>query len=539
MEKLLSKTHFHIDKLTGLVVDLSQIRKFTKQYSQLFSLMGVRNVKAKALTRGAGILLPISSLPSAYGIGTFGDAAFKFVDLLADLKQKYWQVLPMGPVTVGDSPFLSISLFAGNPYYIDLDDLVAAGLLGAEEIKAYRWGDSEGFVDYTVLYQNRYTVLQLAFGRFDCRDAQYIAFCDKQKTWLEDYSLYMSLKYYLNDKAWYEWEDALRNREEAALEQYREKLAKQISFWKFCQYEFYKQWDALKRYANRKGIQVIGDIPFYVAYDSVDVWTYRKLFCLDVEGKMLRIAACPPDEFSEEGQIWGNPVYDWKAMEADGYSWWKARIRQQAALFDIVKLDHFLGIVKYFSIEAGKNDVREGRWSKGPGRKLAELIDAATGDTKIIAENMGTVLPGVNKLIQKMGWPDMKILLFAFDGKADNEYLPHNYTDSNTVLYAGTHDNDTIVGYYRNHTDYELAYMYSYLNIENKEQISDALIRAAYASIADVVILQMQDILQLGSEARMNQPSTIGANWKWRFSDELLPEERRNWIRTQMALYRR
>lgn len=501
--------------------------------------MGVRSVKAKALTRGAGILLPISSLPSAYGIGTFGDAAFKFVDLLADLKQKYWQILPMGPVTVGDSPFLSISLFAGNPYYIDLDGLVEVGLLSREEIKAYRWGDSEDIVDYSVLYQNRYTVLQLAFERFDCRNVQYITFCEKNKAWLEDYSLYMALKYYLNDKAWYEWEDALRNRNEETLAQYRERLSVQISFWNFCQYEFYRQWDALKRYANRKGIQVIGDIPFYVAYDSVDVWAYRNLFCLDAMGNMLRVAACPPDEFSKMGQIWGNPVYDWNAMEKDGYSWWRARIRQQASLFDVIKLDHFLGIVKYFSIENGKDDVKEGRWSKGPGKKLADVIDEAAGDTKIIAENMGTVLPGVNKLIQKMGWPDMKILLFAFDGKADNEYLPHNYTDNNTVLYAGTHDNDTIVGYYRNHTDYELAYMYSYLNIESREQIPDALIRAAYASVADVVILQMQDILQLGNEARMNRPSTIGVNWKWRFSDELLPEERRDWIRTQTALYRR
>ncbi|MDE7259276.1 MAG: 4-alpha-glucanotransferase, partial [Lachnospiraceae bacterium] len=286
-------------------------------------------------------------------------------------------------------------------------------------------------------------------------------------------------------------------------------------------------------------IQMIGDVPFYVAYDSVDVWTHRELFDLDSNGGLVRVAACPPDDFAKEGQIWGNPVYDWDAMEADGFCWWGDRIRQQAALFDVLKIDHFLGIVKYFSIAAGETDIREGRWSKGPGKKLADVVEEAVGDKKIIAENMGTVLPGVNKLIHKMGWPDIKVLLFAFNGKADNEYLPHNYTDSNTVLYVGTHDNDTLVGYYRNHTDYELAYMYSYLNIENKEQISDALIRTAYASVADVVILQMQDILQLGNEARMNQPSTIGTNWKWRFTDELLPEERRSWIRTQTALYRR
>ena len=496
-------------------------------------------MKAKVLTRGAGILLPISSLPSAYGIGTFGDAAFKFVDLLGDLKQKYWQVLPMGPLTVGDSPFQAISLFAGNPYYIDLDDLVEEGLLRREEIGAYRWGDSDDTIDYSVLYENRYMVLRAAFERFDRTDARYIAFCDKNKAWLEDYALYMALKYEMGGRAWYEWEDAVKDREEGALAHYRDKLSEPISFWKFCQYEFYRQWDILKEYANRKGIQVIGDIPFYVAYDSVDVWTHRNLFCLDENGNMLRMAACPPDEFSGEGQIWGNPVYDWDAMEAEGYSWWKARIRQQAALFDVIKIAHFLAAVKYFSLAAGETDISEGRWYKGPGKKLADVIEKAAGGRKVIAENMGTVLPGVNKLIQRMGWADIKILLFAFDGKPDNEYLPHNYTDTNTVLYAGTHDNDTIVGYYRNHNEYELAYMYSYLNIENKEQISDALIRTAYASIADVVILQMQDVLQLGSEARMNRPSTVGINWRWRFSSELLPEERRGWIRTQTALYRR
>lgn len=496
-------------------------------------------MKVKTLTRGAGILLPISSLPSAYGIGTFGNAAFKFVDLLADLKQKYWQILPMGPLTVGDSPFQSISLFAGNPYYIDLEALIEEGLLVREEVSAYNWGASDESIDYSVLYQNRYTVLQSAFERFDCNDGQYIAFCDESRIWLEDYSLYMALKHHFNDKAWYEWEEALRDRQEEVLIQYRNKLSYQISFWKFCQYEFYGQWNVLKQYANRKGIQIIGDVPFYVAYDSVDVWVHRDMFLLNEQGSMLRVAACPPDNFSRDGQIWGNPVYNWDAMEEDGFKWWKTRIKQQAAIFDVLKLDHFLGVVKYFSIEPEKTDIREGRWSKGPGRKFAEAVEKAAGDRKIIAENMGTVLPGVNKLIKKMGWPDMKVLLFAFDGKADNEYLPHNYTDTNTVLYAGTHDNDTIIGYYRNRTDYELAYMYSYLNIDNKEQISDAMIRTAYASIADVVILQMQDILQLGSEARMNRPSTIGANWKWRFSDELLPEKRRSWIRTQMALYRR
>ena len=502
-------------------------------------MMGDSGLKVKTLTRGAGILLPISSLPSAYGIGTFGNAAFKFIDLLVDLKQKYWQILPMGPLTVGDSPFQAVSLFAGNPYYIDLEDLIEEGLLKREEVNAYRWGENDGVIDYPTLYNNRYIVLQTAFERFDRKDEEYIEFCAGNKGWLEDYSLYMALKHHFDDKPWNEWDEALRDRQEEALTDYRRKLSEQISFWQFCQYEFYRQWEQLKKYAARRGIQMIGDVPFYVAYDSVDVWVHRNLFQLDEQGNMLRVAACPPDDFSEDGQIWGNPVYDWEAMEAEGFHWWKTRIKQQAGMFDILKLDYFLGAVKYFSIENGDTDIRDGRWSKGPGRKFADAVEKASGGKKIIAENMGTVLPGVNRVIRQMGWPDIKVLLFAFDGKPDNEYLPHNYTDTNTVVYAGTHDNDTIVGYYRDCTEYELAYMYSYLNICAKEQISDAMIRTAYSSIADVVILQMQDILQLGSEARMNQPATVGINWKWRFSDELLPEERRSWIRTQTALYRR
>lgn len=496
-------------------------------------------MKAKTLTRGAGVLLPISSLPSAYGIGTLGNAAFRFVDLLVELKQKYWQILPMGPLTVGDSPFQSISLFAGNPYYIDLDILIEERLLQTEEVGAYRWGDSEENVDYAVLYENRYAVLQKAFDRFDEQNEQYIAFCRKNREWLEDYSLYMAIKADLDNEPWYTWKDALKNRQKDALDDCRRKLANQIDFWKFCQYEFYRQWNALKSYAAKRGIQMIGDMPFYVAYDSVDVWTHRKLFQLDQDGRMLRVAACPPDAFSRKGQIWGNPVYDWEAMEEDNFDWWKARMKQQASLFDVIKIDYFLGMVKYFSLQAGETDINAGRWLKGPGRKLADILEKAAGEKIIIAENMGTVLPGVSKLIQKLGWPDMKVLLFAFDGKVDNEYLPHNYKSTNTVVYAGTHDNDTIVGYFRDCTDYELAYLYSYLNIDRKEQIPDALIRAAYSSIADVVILQMQDVLQLGNEARMNQPSTVGVNWKWRILEDTLPVERRNWVRTQTALFRR
>ena len=496
-------------------------------------------MKAKSLTRGAGILLSISSLPSAYGIGTFGNAAFRFIDLLADLKQKYWQVLPMGPITMGDSPFQSISVFAGNPYYIDLDDLIEEGLLKREEVVSHNWGNNQENVDYSILYRNRYHVLRTAYQRFDTESYDYITFCGENAFWLDDYSLFMAIKEQQEQKAWNEWEEDLKNRNPRRLAQCAETMKEETGFWNFCQYYFFKQWQTLRQYAAKHGVQMIGDMPFYVAYDSVDVWKHRNLFQLDDAGNMLHVAACPPDRFSETGQVWGNPVYNWEEMERDGFAWWQQRMEEHAAMFDAVKLDHFIGVVKYFSIPAGENSLRHGKWVKGPGKKLADVLEKAACGKPIIAENMGTVLPAVNRLIQKLDWPDMKVLQFAFDGNADNEYLPHNYTDTNTVVYAGTHDNDTLMGYYRNQTEYEIAYLYSYLNIDKKEDIPDAYIRLAYSSIADVVIFQMQDILQLGNEARMNQPSTVGSNWKWRILEDALPEERRNWIRTQTALFRR
>lgn len=484
-------------------------------------------------------MLSISSLPSSYGIGTFGDAAFRFIDLLADLKQKYWQVLPMGPTSIGDSPFQSLSAFAGNPYFIDLDDLIEEGLLRQEEVASYNWGSNHANVDYGILYENRFSVLKSAYERFDKENEAFQKFCEQEKDWLEDYSFFMALKAFFGNKAWNQWDKALKDREEKALLEYHEILKEQIDFWKFCQFEFFKQWYELKKYANRKGIQMIGDMPFYTAYDSADVWVHRENFQLDEEGGMHNMAAVPPDAFSMKGQIWGNPLYDWNHMETEGFDWWRMRMKQYASMYDVIKLDHFNGIVKYYSMQTGKTDARYGKWFKGPGKKLVDVLAEAAGDRQIIAEDIGVVMPAAKKLEQKYDWYGMKVMLFAFDGDAGNEHLPHNYSDTRIVVYAGTHDNDTIVGYYRDKTEYELAYMYSYLDVNKKEEIADAIIREAYSSIADVVILQMQDILQLGNEARMNQPSTVGINWKWRILNDSLTEERRNWIRTLTALYKR
>ncbi len=493
------------------------------------------------MTRGAGILLAITSLPSSYGIGTIGEAAFQFIDLLVDLKQRYWQVLPIGPTSYGDSPYQSCSAFAGNPYLIDLDGLIKDGLLEESEVRSFNWGSDEADVDYSMIYENRFKILRTAFTRFQTEDKAFVSFCEEENQWLEDYSLYTALKRYFGDKEWQKWDAPLRDRDQGALQEYQKILHSEITFNKFCQYEFFKQWADLKNYANNRGIKLIGDLPFYVALDSADVWAHREMFQLEKNGMPGIVAGAAPDAFSKEGQKWGNPLYDWTRMEADGFAWWKARMQQAADMYNVIRLDYFTGIVRYYSVPADAPDGRNGKWTKGPGKKLTDVMHEAIGDTHIIVEDLGpkTQVAGVKKLMNKTGWPGIKILMFAFDDDTANEHLPHNFSDSNLVVYAGTHDNETIVGYFRDKSDYELAYLYEYLNIQYKEDIPDALIRAAYASIADVAIIQMQDLLKLGNEARMNAPSTVGSNWRWRIGKDVLSEERRAWIRTLAAVYRR
>lgn len=495
-------------------------------------------MESKAFTRGAGILLPVTSLPSDYGIGTLGNAAYSFVDLLVDLKQKYWQVLPLGPTSFGDSPYQSVSAFAGNPYLIDLGMLVQEGLLSREEVKSYNWGGEEDDIDYTVIFENRFRVLRQAFEQFDQKDKEFKRFCEENEEWLSDYSFFMAVKTFSGNKEWLSWEPGLKNREPAIMKEYEIILKEQIVFWKFCQFEFFSQWSRLKKYANARGIQIIGDISLYAALDSADVWAHREEFQLKNDGTPEAVAGCPPDDFSAQGQVWGNPLYDWEKMEKNGFSWWKKRVQANAALYDVIRIDHFIGIVRYYSIPAG-DARRGGKWNKGPGKKLTDALEKAAGNSRIMAEDAGSQIPGVKKLIAKSGWPGIKVLLFAFDGNTANENLPHNYTDTNLVVYAGTHDNDTVVGFFRDKTEYELAFLYEYLGITSKEEIPDAIIRLAYSSIADVVIIQMQDIMKLGNEARMNMPSTVGKNWRWRFKKDGLTEERRTWLRTLAAIYRR
>lgn len=498
-------------------------------------------MEAQELTRGSGILLAISSLPSAYGIGTLGNAAYRFVDLLVDLKQKYWQVLPMGPTSFGDSPYQALSSCAGNPYLIDLDILVEEGLLHAEEIRCYNWGTDESEIDYAVLYENRYKVLQKAFERFDEETEAYQKFVNENEDWLADYSLYMAIKQENNGKSWLEWNLENKEKQPVALAKCRKMLYNQISFWGFCQYMFFKQWENLKTYANSRGIQLIGDIPFFVGLDSVDVWMNRDMFLVDEQGRPTCLSAAVPDKYSETGQIWGNPLYDWEKMEETQFSWWKRRIRVNAKMYDVLRMDHFVGVVKNYSVLPDAENALNGRWYKGPAKKLTDALKEVLGETGVIADDYTgtTLIPGTKKLLAKTGWYGTKVLMFAFDGNTANEHLPHNYINNQVIVYAGTHDNETIVGYFRDKTEYELAYLYEYLNIESKEEIPDALIRLAYQSSADVAIIQMQDILKLGNEARMNAPSTVGYNWRWRLGQEQLDESRRAWIRNLAAVYRR
>lgn len=494
-------------------------------------------MRAKPFSRGAGVLLSITSLPSPYGIGTLGEAAYQFVKLLVDLRQRYWQVLPLGPTGFGDSPYQSSSAFAGNPYLIDLELLIQEGLLTVQEVESYNWGGDWNQVDYGRLYENRYQVLRQAYARFDGSAKAYRDFCRRQSCWLEDYSFFMALKTFSENRPWHQWEPEIRDMGEADKNRYRERLKAEIDFWKFCQYEFYSQWMRLKQYANGRGIQIIGDVPFYMAADSADVWIHRDLFELGPDGRPEFVAGCPPDIFSEEDQVWGSPLYAWEEMEKDGFGWWRERIRFQTEIYDAIRVDSSLGMIRSYGVPAGTR--RGGRWRRGPGRKLMEVIGEAAGECRIIAEDLGPEVPSGRKLVTRAGWPGMKVLLFAFDGDTANEFLPHNYASANAVVYTGTHDNDTIVGYFRDKTEYELAFLYEYLGIKAKEDIPNALIRLAYSSIADVVILPMQDILGIGAEGRMNRPSTLGGNWRWRVGGEVLDDEKRSFVRTLSAIYRR
>lgn len=495
------------------------------------------------LKRGAGILLPVYALPTPNGIGTLGKEALEFVDFLKESGQKYWQVLPAGPTSIGDSPYQNFSAFAGNPYFIDLDTLCEEGLLKKENYEGRDWGGHPGYVDYGHVYENRFKVLRIAYGNSEHQETEeYRNFEEENAFWLEDYALFMAVKGYFNGVCWLDWEEDIRLHEEEAVAKYTKKLAYEIGFWKFLQFKFFEQWEKVKAYANENGIEIIGDMPIYVALDSADTWVYYDQFQLDEGHNPKKVAGVPPDAFSDDGQLWGNPLYDWDVMEKKDFSWWRARIETASKLYDAIRIDHFIGIVRYYAIPAGAKNGMVGEFHWGPGKKLTDVIIESAGKTKIVAEDLGVIIDEVRKLKAEAGFPGMKVIEFGFDSDEYNDYLPHNY-EPNSIVYAGTHDNETLAGYLGNISGYTKEHLMDYLAIRDEEEYrecaQDRVIRMAYGSVSSVAILQMQDVLGLGNEARTNEPSTLGDNWKWRLMPGQVTEEHKEYLKTLVKLYRR
>ncbi len=491
--------------------------------------------------RGSGILLPIASLPSKYGIGSFSKSAYQFVDFLKKSDQKYWQILPIGPTSYGDSPYQSFSTFAGNPYFIDPDELIDMGLLTTMECEDYDFGEDIGYIDYEKIYLSRFDMLRKAYERSGFQQEEaYQSFQQENISWLEDYALYMAIKDSYGGLSWIEWDEDIKLRKPHALEAYRMKLDNDIQFYKFIQYQFDCQWKALKSYANRKGIRIIGDLPIYVAFDSADTWSHPELFQLDEQQNPIAVAGCPPDAFSPTGQLWGNPLYRWEIHAATGYSWWMERISNSLKLYDVVRIDHFKGFDEYFSIPYGEETAIYGHWEKGPGYMFFQTLKDKLGEVEIIAEDLGFITQSLKELLKMTGYPGMKVLQFAFDSREESDYLPHNY-EKNCIVYTGTHDNDTVVGWLKNinQADYALAIRYINRRGNDVEDIHWDFIRLAQQSVAKLCIIPMQDYLGLDTNARINIPSTVGNNWKWRISSNVLTEELAEKIREITFLYGR
>lgn len=492
--------------------------------------------------RESGILLPIASIPSDYGIGGFSKEAYDFIDSLKKSGMHYWQILPLGATGYGDSPYQSFSTYAGNPYYIDLQVFIDDGLLTKAECEREDYGKNRRYIDYEKIYNTRFKILRLAFERSNFRsEPEYHAFVNDNSAWLDDYALYMAVKSSFDNVSWIEWDDDIKLRKPAAMQFYRSKYAKEIEFYKFQQYMFDKQWKKLKAYANDNGIKIIGDIPIYVAFDSADTWAAPEMFIFDEECNPVEVAGCPPDAFSATGQLWGNPLYDWEHHRSTGYSWWIKRMTHCYKLYDVVRVDHFRGFDEFYAIPFGNDTAEHGTWRKGPGYELFAAIKAKLGEINVIAEDLGYLTDSVLELVRRTGYPGMKVLQFAFDSREPSNYLPHNY-DENCVVYTGTHDNDTTRGWYQVLSKEDKAFSIEYMNNATtpEEDISWDFIRMAMGSVARLAVIPMQDFLCLGSEGRTNTPSTLGGNWEWRmlkpeFTDALAEKiYRMNWVYSRL-----
>ncbi|WP_130836184.1 4-alpha-glucanotransferase [Lachnoclostridium sp. Marseille-P6806] len=506
------------------------------------------------MKRKCGVLLPISSLPSKYGIGCFSAEAREFVDFLKAAGQTYWQILPLGQTGYGDSPYQSFSTYAGNPYFIDPDELVREGWLAAEELSACDWGSDPGYVDYDAVYRSRFRMLKKAYqnspfalhvkkrwagAEYDAARASFRSFAERESAWLPDYALFSAVKEANQGRCFIEWDEGIRLRRQAAVERCRRELADAIRFYEFQQFLFDREWRELKEYAGRNGISIIGDIPIYVAFDSADTWSHPELFKLDEKGYPTVVAGCPPDGFSATGQLWGNPIYRWDYHRQTGYAWWIERIRHCFALYDVVRIDHFRGFDEYYEIPYGDSTAENGQWAAGPGYELFAALRSALGNRPIIAEDLGYMTPSVRRLVRKTGYPGMKVLQFAFDSREESDYLPHNYRH-NCVVYTGTHDNETMRGWYVGVNRHDRMFAKRYVGIRSEKSAAWDCIRCAFMSVADTAIIPMQDYLNLGNEARINHPSTLGGqNWRWRLTAGAATDDLAKRMRALAAAYGR
>jgi 4-alpha-glucanotransferase len=475
--------------------------------------------------RTSGVLLHPSSLPGPYGIGDLGPSVFRWLDWLVGSGCKLWQVLPLGPTGYGDSPYQCFSAFAGNPYLISPELLLEEELLTEADLADMPAWDPRR-VDYGQFYQWKPGLLAKAYSRFLANpepvQSEFEAFLSANTAWLDDYALFMALKEVHGGGAWSDWPEPLRRRDPASLEEARKNLAERIALFSFGQFLFFRQWNAVKQYANEHGLRIVGDIPLFVAYDSADAWSHPDLFYLDEGGKPTVVAGVPPDYFSPTGQLWGNPLYRWDVHKAGGYAWWLDRIRSVLGLVDVIRVDHFRGFAGYWEIPAGNPTAEHGRWAPGPGTDFFDVVQSSLGELPIIAEDLGVITPDVVALRDRFGLPGMKVLQFAFSGP-DNLFLPHLYPQ-NCVVYTGTHDNNTTLGWYETAPEAERDFARLYLRVDGHDFAWD-LIRAAWGSTAVFSIAPMQDLLNLGGEARMNFPSRLGGNWEWRMTADALSSD--------------
>ena len=490
--------------------------------------------------RSSGVLMHITSLPGKFGIGTFGKSAYDFVDFLEETNQTYWQILPLTTTSYGDSPYQSFSAVAGNLNLIDFSLLKEDGLLEESDYANVNFGENPEKVDYALLFEERRPILEKAVANTS-KNSEVLAEIEKfeaeNSSWLADYAEYMAIKESFGYKSFIHWDEDIKKGEQAAREKYRTELQDSIRYYTVTQYFFFKQWLALKEYANEKGIKIIGDMPIYVSADSVEMWTMPELFKVDANNEPLYVAGCPADDFSPTGQLWGNPIYDWEKHKEQGFSWWIYRVQESFKIYDVLRIDHFKGFSDFWQIDKDAENAVNGTWEAGPGIELFQKIKEQLGDLPIVAENLGFIDAKAEKLLDDSGYPGMKILQFAFPGE-DNLDRPHHYTQ-NSVAYTGTHDNDVVNGWYEKLSESERKLVSEYLNRRDDETITEAMIRGIYSSVSDYAIVTMQDLLDKDATSRMNVPSTVGGNWEWRMLAEDLTEERKEFLKNITVRYSR